>query len=193
MNAERVLVVGGEAGTEHHLANLLQRWGYTPVLVPSLEEAIAAVAYTRFLFTVVDGELACVDGAEPFRRLRNGGGNSGPIVLLADPNIIAQDRELPALGADASLGGSPEPPGPSQASLKDIAREAARAAERVAIAKALEDTGWNRVRAARLLKISYRALLYKIKEAGLKQGPIASTHPPDLGAGREDLHPPPAA
>ena len=33
--------------------------------------------------------------------------------------------------------------------------------------KMLEQTGWNRVRAARALRISYRALLYKIKQAGL--------------------------
>jgi DNA-binding NtrC family response regulator len=31
----------------------------------------------------------------------------------------------------------------------------------------LEQTGWNRVRAARALRISYRALLYKIKQSGL--------------------------
>jgi DNA-binding NtrC family response regulator len=33
----------------------------------------------------------------------------------------------------------------------------------------LAQTGWNRVRTARLLNISYRALLYKIKEVGLDQ------------------------
>jgi DNA-binding NtrC family response regulator len=33
--------------------------------------------------------------------------------------------------------------------------------------KALEHTHWNRFRAAKLLNISYRSLLYKIKEAGL--------------------------
>jgi two-component system response regulator AtoC len=54
--------------------------------------------------------------------------------------------------------------------LKQVAREAARAAEREAISKVLEQTGWNRVRAAKLLKISYRALLYKIKDAGLGHG-----------------------
>jgi DNA-binding NtrC family response regulator len=31
----------------------------------------------------------------------------------------------------------------------------------------LQQTRWNRVRAAKLLGISYRALLYKIKDAGL--------------------------
>ena len=52
-------------------------------------------------------------------------------------------------------------------SLKDVARGAALAAEREAMAKILEQTRWNRVRAAKLLNISYRALLYKIKKAGL--------------------------
>jgi len=52
-------------------------------------------------------------------------------------------------------------------SLKEIGRRASQAAEREAIAKTLEQTGWNRVRAARALRISYRALLYKIKQAGL--------------------------
>src|SRR3989454_2143055 len=52
-------------------------------------------------------------------------------------------------------------------SLKEIGRRASRAAEREAITKMLDRTGWNRVRAARALRISYRALLYKIKEAGL--------------------------
>jgi two-component system response regulator AtoC len=52
-------------------------------------------------------------------------------------------------------------------SLKDISRKAADAAERTAILKALEETKWNRLRAAKLLSISYRSLLYKIKDAGL--------------------------
>jgi DNA-binding NtrC family response regulator len=56
-----------------------------------------------------------------------------------------------------------------QVSLKNISRKAALAAERQAILDALEQTRWNRMRAAKLLNISYRALLYKIKDAGLEQ------------------------
>ncbi len=56
---------------------------------------------------------------------------------------------------------------PYRVSLKEIARTAARAAEREAIARVLKETRWNRVRAAKLLGISYRALLYKIKDVGL--------------------------
>ncbi len=37
-------------------------------------------------------------------------------------------------------------------------------AEMEAIAKALEESGWNRKRAASVLNISYKALLYKIRQ-----------------------------
>jgi two-component system, NtrC family, response regulator AtoC len=50
-------------------------------------------------------------------------------------------------------------------SLKDIARRAAREAERGLILRTLQQTRWNRREAAELLGISYKALLYKIKEA----------------------------
>jgi two-component system response regulator AtoC len=52
-------------------------------------------------------------------------------------------------------------------SLRAISREAAQTAEKSAILKALKQTDWNRLLAAKLLNISYRSLLYKIKEAGL--------------------------
>jgi two-component system response regulator AtoC len=64
---------------------------------------------------------------------------------------------------------SAPPPAKIQISLKNISRKAALAAERQAILDALEQTQWNRMRAAKLLNISYRALLYKIKDAGLIQ------------------------
>jgi len=74
-------------------------------------------------------------------------------------------------------GGLPRKVMPLLPSLKDVARQAARSAEREAIAKVLEETRWNRVKAAKLLKISYRALLYKIKDVGLDrprpEGPAA--------------------
>lgn len=51
-----------------------------------------------------------------------------------------------------------------KSSLKLLVRHAKGEAERNAIAHALEETRWNRKAAARLLSISYRALLYKIQE-----------------------------
>ena len=46
-------------------------------------------------------------------------------------------------------------------------RRARKRFETDLIRRALEATGGNRTRAARLLEISHRALLYKIKEYGL--------------------------
>ncbi len=54
-------------------------------------------------------------------------------------------------------------------SLKEIHREAIVKAEAEVIRKALEMTNWNRKKAAGLLNISYKALLYKIKECGIGQ------------------------
>ena len=53
----------------------------------------------------------------------------------------------------------------SGVSLKEIAKLAARQAERKMILVTLQKTNWNRKRAAELLQISYKAMLYKLKEA----------------------------
>jgi len=53
--------------------------------------------------------------------------------------------------------------------LKSLARSAKDEAEAEAITKALEETNWNRKQAAALLQISYKALLYKIRQYGIAQ------------------------
>jgi two-component system response regulator AtoC len=52
-------------------------------------------------------------------------------------------------------------------SLRDIGRRAARDAEREALRQVLAKTNWNRKKAARILDVSYKTLLVKIKECGL--------------------------
>jgi two-component system response regulator AtoC len=52
-------------------------------------------------------------------------------------------------------------------SLKQAARAASRQAERELILKVLSQTRWNRKRAAQELRISYKALLYKMMQIGL--------------------------
>lgn len=64
--------------------------------------------------------------------------------------------------------------------LKSLARSAKDEAEAEAIARALEETNWNRKQAAALLKISYKALLYKIRQYGIAQS--RSTHRLSAGA-----------
>jgi two-component system, NtrC family, response regulator AtoC len=53
--------------------------------------------------------------------------------------------------------------------LKIAAKEAVVKAERSMILRALRGTNWNKKKAAQLLKISYKALLYKIKECGIEK------------------------
>ncbi len=52
-------------------------------------------------------------------------------------------------------------------SLKELTRRAARELELKVILKVLEANNWNRRRSAKALSISYRALIYKIRQAGL--------------------------
>ena len=86
------------------------------------------------------------------------------MIVLGDPLL----RRSPLGGGlPVEENGLARPAKPATLSLKDISRKAALVAEREAILQALEQTQWNRVRAAKLLEISYRALLYKIKDAGL--------------------------
>jgi two-component system response regulator AtoC len=70
--------------------------------------------------------------------------------------------DLETLGADFSNGQGMD--------LKAISRRAAQIAERRVIERVLQQTRWNRKEAAARLQISYKALLYKMKENGLNEG-----------------------
>ena len=52
--------------------------------------------------------------------------------------------------------------------LREVGRRVALQAEREAIGVVLERTQWNRKRAARMLNVSYKTLLQKIRECGLE-------------------------
>jgi two-component system, NtrC family, response regulator AtoC len=80
------------------------------------------------------------------------------IVALGDSMGVMGELQRPsALRMDAGDA-------PRNSSLKAVSREASRLAERDLILKALERTHWNRKQAAKQLQISYKALLYKIKQ-----------------------------
>ena len=89
------------------------------------------------------------------------------MIVLGDPLLRRSPLPVPASGNADEFGAAARAPKSPGVSLKDIGRRAAQVAEREAILHALEQTQWNRVRAAKLLDISYRALLYKIKDSGL--------------------------
>ena len=77
------------------------------------------------------------------------------------------DRILDELAAKASLLPAHKTTCTRGISLKRLAKQEAQEIERKIIYKTLRETHWNRKQAARALNISYRTLLYKIKEAGV--------------------------
>lgn len=72
-------------------------------------------------------------------------------------DLVAQERDF----------FNPEIPLDGPISLKKLTRQAVRELERKVILKVLQANHWNRKQSARALSISYRALLYKIRDTGL--------------------------
>ncbi len=91
------------------------------------------------------------------------------------------------LGPEASLPGDTESQIPQSVkplenpqgtiSLRKIGRRAARDAERRVILRVLQSVRGNRKQAARTLNISYRALLYKLKEVGIPPKRVLEARP----------------
>jgi len=95
--------------------------------------------------------------------------NLSPRPLSPPPIAVPAPPVLPPTPARVNSRAEPvaAAAGAVSVSLKDIARSAAREAERELILRMLTRTRWNRKEAAEHLGISYKALLYKIKENGL--------------------------
>ncbi len=97
----------------------------------------------------------------------------GRLMLLGDWDTLKEEL----LGRETSkIAGRPKEAvpedleAPEQKSfppLKEVKKKAVQEAESKLISAVLRETGWNRKRAAKILQISYKALLYKIKELDL--------------------------
>jgi two-component system response regulator AtoC len=83
----------------------------------------------------------------------------GPEAMIVQPPL--QKHPAPIRGDSAQVGAVP---------LKRVAKEAIREMERKVILETLRANQWNRRKTALALKISYRALIYKIRDAGLISG-----------------------
>ncbi len=84
--------------------------------------------------------------------------------------IVALGDERVAMGGLRAMLLRPDHGGNgSRVSLKQAARAASREAEKEIILRALTRTRWNRRRAAQELQISYKALLYKLKQMGCSE------------------------
>jgi len=92
-------------------------------------------------------------------------------LVTGDENLALSElgREF---DAEAETGAViPENGESSLSGLRSLVQTVKGETERNAIAVALEQTGWNRKAAARLLKVSYRTLLYKIQQYHMSPPP----------------------
>jgi DNA-binding NtrC family response regulator len=109
------------------------------------------------------------DLSEQTLQLFNDYGWPGNVRELADAAkaIVALGDEAVAMGGLRALLTRADRSGNGErVSLKQAARAASREAEKELILKVLTRTRWNRRRAAQELQISYKALLYKLKQIG---------------------------
>jgi two-component system response regulator AtoC len=89
------------------------------------------------------------------------------LVALGDEQLAIAE-----LGTTVSVARRTEAVAVQGHSLKAAARAASRGAERELILKALARTRWNRKRAAQELQISYKSLLYKLKQIGFDESEV---------------------
>ncbi len=102
------------------------------------------------------------------------------LMVLREPELIASELETAGVARNQNgSNGSAEsrlaadaPREKAVAEAESVLQQASRAkemAEAQAILEALHDTRWNRKQAASLLKIDYKALLYKMKKLSIEE------------------------
>lgn len=90
-------------------------------------------------------------------------------VLVGPEAAFAQEEPARRSPVEVRPAGSAQSP-----HLKGIAKQAIRQLERRVIWETLQANQWNRRKTAQALRISYRALIYKIRDAGLPSRRAAS-------------------
>jgi two-component system response regulator AtoC len=167
-----------EIATQSFRADLFYRISVVQLSLPSLaerrEDIPALAEYFRAEFekefaikSAPFGEdilayLQSLDWKGNVRELSNG---IARYVLIGPDAVVTQQQPKQQQAKLLKKTTRPRPGGP--APLKHIAKEAIREMERQVILEVLQSNQWNRRKAAQALKISYRALIYKIRDAGL--------------------------
>jgi two-component system response regulator AtoC len=132
-----------------------------PGNVRELENLVRRLVVLRDEKYVFD-ELAATLSRRPAGQVAHQQGSAGGSLPPANQGVV---RSTPPAGVAPVVPVMPI--GTETVSLKDIARQAAMRAEREVISAMLARTNWNKRKAAVRLQISYKALLYKIKDCGL--------------------------
>src|SRR2546422_1041818 len=125
---------------------------------------------------VLEDEIAPAISRRPAMQVPLSSGPAGGALPPANQGV---PHAMPVATPSASHSSPPPAPvvpmGAETVSLKEIARQAALRAEREAISAMLARTNWNKRKAAARLQISYKALLYKIKDCGLTDPRITAS------------------
>ncbi len=159
-----------------HLPPLRERKEEIPILLKHFMQQVAE-HYARPALPITPTLLqACHQYHWP-GNLRELGNFVKRYLILADEEMAVS--ELRAVSPDkgraaaAAVGAGIDTSNArnSADNLKALLRDLKGAAETEAIAKALEQTHWNRRKAAEMLNISYKALLYKIKQYDIRRKP----------------------
>ncbi|RKH13002.1 response regulator [Corallococcus sp. CA053C] len=163
--------------------------GRTPASAPSLPTSFGGDDFSpppsRYAHHEESARVFASPPSQPHGASSNSNSNSGvqvlempargtsmtpvPVAVVSDANPFNAVAPPPQRYANPFDAPQPPPPPPptGELSLKDIGKHAAMLAEREAILSMLQRTAWNKRRAAGKLRISYKALLYKIKECGI--------------------------
>jgi two-component system, NtrC family, response regulator AtoC len=96
-------------------------------------------------------------------------GNVTELQLVSKAIMALGDEAEALVGLHSLLSDGSEIRNGAPLSLKQAARRASRQAERELILEVLPRTRWNRKRAAEELQISYKALLYKLKQIAVQE------------------------
>ncbi len=166
--------------------DLYYRLNVINMRIPSLRERKEdIVAFTEFLLKKHTPKGVAVPVITPSLQqallLHNWPGNIRELenlvrkfVVLRDPELIATELSAkitrkPLLSSQA-LSSSPddEHANKEEATILEQVSKAKHQAEATAILAALNSTRWNRKQAAALLKIDYKALLYKMKKLSIE-------------------------
>jgi DNA-binding NtrC family response regulator len=164
--------------------DLYYRLAVVPISLPPLRERASDIpTLVRFFIEKYNKKLnRRIEGIEDaglqLLQAYNWPGNIRELENLMERTLLFADgpliraKDLPELvrgTPEAAVSGEAAPPPPGEAGLKDIVRQRAAAVEKDLIAKALEETGGNVTRAAKLLQISRKSLQTKMKEFGLRE------------------------
>jgi len=176
----RLLVVSGselseEARKGRLRRDLVERFGHFCVRIPPLRQRREDIVFMAD--RLLDRYARLYEKPKPLLSAALQGaleelpwpGNIPELDAMARMIVLLDDEKLRVAAVRSAAGGSQA--SAQSVPLKQASRAASRVVEREVIEQAMARNGGNRKQAARQLEISYKALLYKLKQLGLTEMP----------------------